>query len=278
MEKGILYLVATPIGNLSDITKRAIDVLSSVDAVAAEDTRHSVRLLNSIGVKNTLISFHEHSKKEKFERLIALLEEGKNLALISDAGTPLISDPGTELVHMAVERGIKVIPIPGACAPISALIVSGLYNGRFVFEGFLPRDGAERKHALEALKNEERTVVILESPHRLKSSLAEFALGFGGDRQAAVCRELTKVYEEVLRGTLAEIAEKLGDREIKGEIVIVLEGAKKSEAVVTDSDICRKLSEYLQNGHTKKEAVAFTAAFLNIPKNRVYKIMIENCG
>jgi len=276
MEHGNLYLVATPIGNLKDITKRAAEVLASVDAVAAEDTRHSVNLLNSLGIKNTLISFHEHSKKDKFEKLIALLEDGKDLALISDAGTPLVSDPGAELVQMAAERGIKVIPVPGACAPISALIVSGLYNGRFVFEGFLPRDGADRRRALEAIKNEERTVVLLESPHRLKDTLAQFQSEFGGERKAAVCRELTKIYEEIIRGPLCEVAEKINEREIKGEIVIVLEGAIKTVAEISDEEILRKLEECIKNGQTKKEAVAFATAFFHEPKNRVYKIMIKN--
>jgi 16S rRNA (cytidine1402-2'-O)-methyltransferase len=276
MEKGVLYLVATPIGNLSDISRRAIDVLSSADAVAAEDTRHTVNLLNSLGVKNTLISFHEHSKKDKFEKLIALLMDGKDLAVVSDAGTPLVSDPGAELVQMAAERGIRVVPIPGACAPISALIVSGLYNGRFVFEGFLPRDGADRKKALRAIRDEERTVVLLESPYRLKSTLAQFAEEFGGERRVAVCRELTKIYEEVIRGRLGEVAEMFAEREVKGEIVVVLEGVVKQEEEISDGAIREKLEEHIRNGRTKKEAVGLTAESFHIPKNRVYKIMIDH--
>ena len=275
METGKLFLVATPIGNLGDITKRAVDVLTQADVVAAEDTRHTVKLLNSLGLKKAMISFHEHSKQEKYEKLFTLLMEGKNIALVSDAGTPLISDPGSELVAQAVEKGIAVIPIPGACAPVCALIVSGLPADRFVFEGFLPREGALRKKALQGLLEEERTSLILESPFRVKNTVNDFLKWFGGERKAAICREITKIHEEILRGTLDELAAILNEKELKGEIVIVLAGAVKEKLEVTDEEIISTLEHYLKNGETKKYAVINTAQLLNINKNKVYKILTQ---
>jgi 16S rRNA (cytidine1402-2'-O)-methyltransferase len=273
LDKGKLFLVATPIGNLGDITKRAIDVLSAVDVVAAEDTRHTLRLLNSLGLKKTLISFHEHSKKDRADAILEILQEGRDIALVSDAGTPLISDPGCSLVSRAAEEGFEVIPIPGACAPIAALIISGLNTERFVFEGFLPRDGAARKKALGALAREERTAVILESPYRLKDTIKDFCESFGGERRAAVCRELTKVYEQAVRGTLAEIAAYFEGKDVKGEIVIVLEGATILEQEADEETVLAVLQDFINNGGTKKDAVGTTADLLKLNKNKVYRIL-----
>lgn len=275
LEQGKLYLVATPIGNLGDITRRAVDILTQTDIVAAEDTRHTAKLLNSLGLKKTMISFHEHSKKDKYEKLFAFLAEGKDIALVSDAGTPLISDPGSELVARALEAGITVIPVPGACSPICALIVSGLPTDRFVFEGFLPREGSARKKALQALKEEERTCIILESPFRVKETISDFIKWFGGERKAVICRELTKIYEETLRGTLTELAEILDGKDVKGEIVLVLQGSKKVQTEISEDEIVSILVGYLKNGLTKKDAVIKTALSLNTNKNKVYKILTK---
>lgn len=273
MDKGRLFIVATPIGNLEDITKRAVRVLTEADFIAAEDTRRTIKLLNNLNIKSTMISFHEHSKKEKSDMIIGLLLEGKNIALVSDAGTPLISDPGEELTALAIKNCIEVIPVPGPCSPVAALTVSGISSKKFVFEGFLPKSGAERKNALRGLKEEEKTSVIFESPNRLLKTLMEFKAEFGSERKAAVCRELTKIYEEVMRGTIDEIISGIENKEIKGEIVIVLEGAKKKDKTAGDFEIYLKLKEYINKGNTKKDAVLKTADFLNINKNTVYKIL-----
>ncbi len=224
---GALYVVATPIGNLKDITFRAVEVLKSVNLVAAEDTRRTLKLLNHLQIATRITSYHDHNKETKAPSLILMLEGGKDIAIVSDAGTPGIADPGFYLVRMAVERGIPVVPIPGPSAPIASLSASGLPTDRFVFEGFLPKRKGKRLERLRALSEEERTIIIYESPHRIKQSLEE-VLAVMGNRRAAVARELTKLHEEFTRGTIQEVIEKMDKMTaVRGEITILIEGVKE---------------------------------------------------
>ena len=225
VEPGVLYLVSTPIGNLQDITLRALRVLTEVDLVAAEDTRRTGMLLKHYDLKKSLTSYHDFNKKSKAPLLIEQLKAGKSVAVTSDAGTPGISDPGYYLVQLALQNDIKVVPIPGASAFLSALVVSGLPTDRFVFEGFLAVKSGKRKKQLERLREEERTIILYESPHRFGKSLDDMA-EILGDRRVVVARELTKKFEEILRGTPGEIKESLGGRKIKGELVILIEGRR----------------------------------------------------
>ena len=275
MGKGTLYLVATPIGNLEDITVRAKRILKEADVIAAEDTRHTVNLLNHLDIKNKLISFHEYSGQNKYDEILDMLEAGKTVALVSDAGTPLISDPGTELVRQAIAQGVDVVPIPGACAPILALIVSGLPIRRFCFEGFLPAKKEQRRKTITAFAQEQRTVVFLESPHRLLKTLADLNDILGEDRKMAVCREITKMYEEVFRGTIKEAREAFLKRSVKGEFVLVLDGAAPQPAEISEACIISAINQKIQNGETKKDAVLNTASELNLNKNKVYKISLK---
>lgn len=226
VEPGVLYLVSTPIGNLEDITLRALRVLKEVDLVAAEDTRRTGMLLKHYHLKKSLTSYHDFNKKSKAPLLIEQLKEGRSVAVTSDAGTPGISDPGYYLVQLALQNDIKVVPIPGASAFLSALVVSGLPTDRFVFEGFLPVKSGKRKKQLERLREEERTIILYESPHRFGKMLDDMA-EILGDRTLVVARELTKKFEEILRGTPGEIKEFLGERKIKGELVILIEGRRR---------------------------------------------------
>lgn len=225
-QKGVLYLVATPIGHLSDITLRALEVLKTVDVIAAEDTRHSKRLLDFYGINKKLLSYHEHNEARQTQTLIGLLQSGKSIALISDAGTPLISDPGFLLVREAKEKGIAVVPIPGACAAIAALSVSGLSAVRFIFEGFLPPKRGQRQKRLKEVSAEPRTLVFYESCHRILHSLKDMSACFGENRQAVVAREITKIHETILSGTLQELATRVEQdaQQQKGEFVIIIEG------------------------------------------------------
>lgn len=222
---GILYLVATPIGNLEDITPRAIRILKEVDLVVCEDTRVTGKLLSHFEIKKPLESFFEHSEQVKSGRIVGYLEDGRNVALVSDAGMPSICDPGYRLVKEAVEAEIKVVPIPGPSAAISALATSGLPTDQFVFVGFLPQKQGKRQNFLEALLEEKRTIIAYESPHRLSFALQDI-LEVLGDRQICVARELTKIYEEFIRGSVSEVMEKLKDKEVKGEITLVISGNK----------------------------------------------------
>lgn len=222
--KGLLYLCATPIGNLEDMSRRVLRVLGEVDLVAAEDTRHTLKLFSHFDIHTPLTSYHQHNKKSKGEQLLQQLLEGKNIALVSDAGLPGVSDPGEELVALAVDAGVAVVPLPGPSAALTALVASGLPTGRFVFEGFLPARGKQRRQRLEELKGEKRTIILYESPHRIKATLTELAAVLGG-RRAAVARELTKKYEEIRRGTLPELLEWCRANNPRGEYTLVLEGA-----------------------------------------------------
>ncbi|PIS29020.1 16S rRNA (cytidine(1402)-2'-O)-methyltransferase [Candidatus Saganbacteria bacterium CG08_land_8_20_14_0_20_45_16] len=221
----VLYLVATPIGNLEDLTFRAARLLAEVDLIVAEDTRQTKILLNKYGIKTPLTSYHKFNIKEKTDYLLALLQGGKTLALVSDSGMPLISDPGYELVCSAVVSGVTVVPVPGSSASLAALVVSGLPTDKFIFEGFLPKKPGKKRKVLEALKELEHSIIIYESPYRVLKTLIEVQ-NVLGERQVAVCRELTKKFEEIIRGKVGEVIEQIKDRRLKGEVVMVIEGLR----------------------------------------------------
>ena len=270
MSIGILYIVATPIGNLEDITLRAIRVLKEVDLIAAEDTRHTRNLLNKHEINTPLTSYHDHNKEEKSPILVAQLLEGKNIALVSDAGTPGISDPGYFLINFAIDQKIPVIPIPGATAAIAALSVSGMPTDSFIFEGFLPSKHGARLKRLQALVKEERTVIFYEAPHKIIKAIEEM-LEIFGDRRAVMTRELTKIHEETIRGTLSEILKRLQEGTIKGEFTIIVRGFSREPQ---KQDI--SIAEYLKNlmihrGLSKKEAITATAEEFGLPRKEVYK-------
>ena len=227
-QKGTLYLVGTPIGNLSDISERALKVLSEVDFIAAEDTRNSGKLLSYFGIKKPMVSYFEHNKRERGEAIVARIEAGEACALITDAGMPAISDPGEDIVRICAEKGVPVSVVPGPCAAISALAMSGLFTGKFTFEGFLSTANNERRDALEALKNERKTIIFYEAPHKLRGTLADLYKAFG-NRKISLCRELTKLNEEVLRMTLESAIAYYEENQPRGEYVLIMEGASKEE-------------------------------------------------
>jgi len=270
MPTGTLYIVSTPIGNLEDITLRAIRVLKEADVIAAEDTRHTQKLLSRYDIHTPLTSYHDHNKEEKAPVLVARLLDGKSVALVSDAGTPGISDPGYFLINLAVHENIPVVPIPGATAAVAALSVSGLPTDSFVFEGFLPNRHAARIKKLEELAAEKRTLVLYEAPHRIIGTIEDMLQVFG-DRKAVLTRELTKVHEEVIRGSLSEVLDRLRKGSIKGEFTITVHGAGEAPK---QADI--DPAEYLQNlilhrGLSTKEAITVTAKELGLPKKTIYK-------
>ncbi|MCZ6876059.1 MAG: 16S rRNA (cytidine(1402)-2'-O)-methyltransferase [bacterium] len=228
-EVGMLYIVATPIGNLEDITLRALRILAEVDKIAAEDTRRTRKLLTHHGISRPLLSYHEHNKRKQAPHLLALLQGGQHIALVTDAGTPGISDPGYYLLQLLIERDISVVPIPGPTAVIAALSIAGLPTDRFVFEGFLPPKGGKRRQRLEALRDEPRSIVIYESPYRLLRLLEEIATQLGAERRVVVTRELTKRFEEVRRGTVTELCNMLQGRTIRGECTVVIAGSLPSK-------------------------------------------------
>ena len=273
MKDGMLYLVSTPIGNLEDITYRAVRVLREADVIAAEDTRHTRKLLNNLEIKNRLISYHEHSGREREDMLLALLREGKQVALVTDAGTPLISDPGAPIVKRAAAAGIAVVAVPGACAAIAALSLSGMDTARFLFEGFLPRD-ASRRRALKRLAGHDCTFVLYESPHHLKRTLEDLKEALG-DREISICKELTKIHETVDRTTLKEAAQRYAQMDIKGEYVLVLAGRELEEKAVADAEIAAMLAARMEAGETGKSAVKAVAEALEVNKNRVYQVMLQ---
>ncbi len=275
MKTGILYIVATPIGNLSDITLRALDILKEADMIAAEDTRHSIKLLNHYDIKNKLISYHEFSDQKKEDELLGYLAEGRTIALISDAGTPLVSDPGSGLVKRAIEQGVTVTPIPGPSALITALSVSGLLEGAFRFEGFLPAKATQRKQKLEMLEASDVPVVFYEAPHRIVSLLKAMSSVFGEARQIVLARELTKVHEEIIRGSIADVLSQIEANPIKGEIVVIADKKTAEAAEVTDEAIIASLNRFIEKGATKKDAVKQTASALHTCKNRVYQLSVK---
>ena len=277
IEGGRLYLVATPIGNLSDMSERAIKTLSEVDFIAAEDTRNTLRLLTHFGISKPLTSYHEHNKREKGEEIAARLEGGESCALVTDAGTPAVSDPGEDMVVLCAERGIPVTSIPGPCAFVTALTLSALPTGRFVFEGFLPVKKKERKERLEELASESRTFILHEAPHKLKSTLSDMRAYLGADRKIALCRELTKLNEEVLRLTIGEAEEYYSEREPRGEYVIVVDGGVKSkidnEITIAPQEL---VDEYINSGMSRSDAIKAAAKKLGLSRNEVYRALIEN--
>lgn len=269
--KGKLYLVATPIGNLEDITLRAIRILKEVDIILAEDTRQTIKLLNHLGIKNTLISFHRHSDENKIKSIINKLLEGQNIAIVSDAGTPCISDPGEEIVKKAIEENISIIPIPGACAAISALIVSGLSTKEFIFIGFLSQNKKLRKEKLKEIEKEKKTIILYETPHDLLKLLED--LEVLQDRKIILAREITKVHEEYIRGTAKEVKEKI--KEPKGEFVIIIEGDnQKEENPFLKMTLEDHYKYYNIQGLEKKEIIKQIAKDRKVAKNEIYKEFI----
>jgi len=268
---GKLYLVATPIGNLEDITLRAINILNEVDLIAAEDTRHTLKLLNHLKIKKTLVSYYKQNEKNKSEILINELLSGKNIALVSDAGTPAISDPGYEIVKSAIKNNIEICPIPGACALINALICSGMETKEFSFIGFLSTNKKEKKEKLEELKNDKKTLIFYEAPHKLKNNL-EIIKEILGDRNIVVARELTKIHEEIIRGKISEILERI--EEPRGEIVIIIEGSKKIDDSKKELTLEEHYKYYEEQGLEKKEIIKKIAKDRNVQKNEIYKYFI----
>ncbi len=270
MTYGTLYIVATPIGNLEDITLRALRVLKEADIIAAEDTRHTRHLLDRYGIETPLTSYHDHNKEEKAPVLIERMLEGSSVALVSDAGTPGISDPGYFLINLAADQKIPIVPLPGATAAIAALSVSGLPTDRFVFEGFLPARHLARLKRLQLLAAEKRTLIFYEAPHKILKTLADMLAVFG-DRKAVITRELTKVHEETMRGSLSEILKRLHVGPIRGEFTVIIHG-ESGEPMKKDVDTEEYLKQLmLHRGLSKKEAVAAAAEELGLPKREVYK-------
>lgn len=277
---GTLFLCATPIGNLEDMTFRAVRILEEADLIAAEDTRNSRKLLNHYGIKTPMTSYHEYNKIAKGRKLIKLLEEGKNVALVTDAGTPGISDPGEELVRMCHEGGIPVTALPGASACITALTVSGLSTRRFAFEAFLPADKKERRHILEEIITETRTVVLYEAPHRLVKTLEEL-LKIVGNRRLTVCRELTKKHETLWQTTIEDALDYYKEHEPKGECVLVMEGRSRQDlreeeqAEWMELSLEEHMEYYLSQGIDKKEAMKRTAKDRGVAKRDIYRQLLE---
>lgn len=278
-EIGTLYLVATPIGNLEDITLRALRVLKEADLIAAEDTRHTLKLLNHFEIKNTLISYHEHNKIEKGHQLVRQMLEGKNIALVTDAGSPGISDPGEELVRLAVEQGIIVTMVPGPAAVIAGLVLSGLPSGRFSFEGFLNTSRRMRSERLLSIKDETRTLVFYEAPHKLIHTLKDLRAAFG-NRRIALARELTKRFEEIIRCTLDEAIDKYDKETPKGEFVLILEGANEKlleEAKISswnETSLEEHVRSYTDSGMDRKEALKRVADDRGMSKRDVYNSLL----
>ncbi|MCW8963147.1 MAG: 16S rRNA (cytidine(1402)-2'-O)-methyltransferase [Gammaproteobacteria bacterium] len=279
MKKGQLYIVATPIGNLADISQRAIDTLSSVDLIAAEDTRHSRKLLSSLGIQSQLVSLHDHNERARSETMVGRLEAGENIALISDAGTPMISDPGYHMVRAAQDAGIKVSPIPGASAVISALSVAGLPANRFYFYGFLPEKQAARRAQLEKLAAIEETLVFYESGKRVTACLEDIAGSFGADREAVICREITKLHETILRDSVGNLLAGMqsGELEQRGEFVLLVAGAKAADSDVDMQLVKRLLAELGDSLPTGQAASAISKA-LGCPRKVVYQKALEMKG
>ena len=268
---GMLYLVPTPIGNLGDISERCRRTLEEADFIAAEDTRVSLKLLNYLGIKKSLVSYYEHNKAFKGNVILDRILAGETCALVSDAGSPAISDPGEDLVRLCAENGITVTAIPGPCAVITALSVSGLPTGRFCFEGFLSTAKKSRKEHLSSLVGEIRTMIFYEAPHKLVSTLEDLAETFGADRKISLCRELTKLHEEVVRTTLGEAIAKYTENGPKGEFVLVVDGAPPVEKEVpTAEDAGKMVRRLMREGLSRKDAIKQTAKSLDLPKNVVY--------
>ncbi|MBQ8496572.1 MAG: 16S rRNA (cytidine(1402)-2'-O)-methyltransferase [Clostridia bacterium] len=276
-QKGTLYLVGTPIGNLADISERALKVLSEVDFIAAEDTRNSGKLLSYFGIKKPMVSYFEHNKRERGEVIVARIEAGEACALITDAGMPAISDPGEDIVKICAEKGVPVSVVPGPCAAVSALAMSGLFTGKFTFEGFLSTANNERREALEALRNERKTIIFYEAPHKLKGTLADLHKAFG-NRKISLCREITKLNEEVLRMPLEEAIAYYEENQPRGEYVLILEGASKEEqkanAFWANMTEAEHVEHYVSLGMMKNDAIKAAAKDRGVGKSDIYnKVM-----
>lgn len=271
---GTLYLVGTPIGNLEDMTFRAVRILQNVDLIAAEDTRHTGKLLHHFQISTPQISYHDNNRHSRTQELVERLQQGKAIALVTDAGTPGISDPGYELTKACAEVGIPVVPIPGASAAITALTASGLPCDRFVFEGFLPAKSQARRAYLEGLKAESRTLIFYEAPHRLRQTLPDLLI-LGKERQIVLARELTKLHEEIWRGTIDEAVEHYRDREPQGEFTIVIAGAELSHPVLSEDAIKAELQTLLKQGLSRSEASRQLAQQTSLPRRQIYQLALS---
>mgnify|MGYP003283441057 CR=1 FL=1 len=271
-----LYLVPTPIGNLSDISDRCRETLQSVDFIAAEDTRVTLRLLNHMGIKKPLVSYYEHNKEVSGPKIVERLLAGESCALVTDAGSPAISDPGEDLVRLCAEAGVTVTAIPGPCAAITALSISALPTGRFTFEGFLSTAKKSRFAHLDSLRAEQRTMIFYEAPHKLTGTLADLRQVFGGTRRICLCRELTKLHEEALRMTLDEAVAYYESQTPRGEYVLIVEGAQEAaEPAVTQNDAVARVQALITQGYSKKDAVRQVAAETGFPKNALYDAVLK---
>lgn len=273
-EYGILYIVATPIGNLEDITLRAIRILKEVDLIAAEDTRHTLKLLNHLDISKPMISYHRHNEEVRVEVLIKELKEGKSIAVVSDAGTPGICDPGETIIKKCIEENIKIVPIPGACAMINALIVSGIDTGEFTFLGFLPLNKKNRKNKIEEIKNSNKTIILYEAPHKIKNTLNDLK-DILENRKIVIAREITKIHEEYIRGTVENIL-KIVDK-LKGEMIIIIEKNEKDikEDNFNDLTLEEHYELYNKHGFDKKEIIKKIARDRKVSKNEIYKFFID---
>ena len=272
---GMLYLVPTPIGNLGDISARCRETLENADFIAAEDTRVSLKLLNHLGIKKSLVSYYEHNKAFKGDKIVERILAGETCALVSDAGSPAISDPGEDLVKQCAAAGITVCAIPGPCAAITALSISGQATGRFCFEGFLSTSKKSRREHLDSLKKETRTMIFYEAPHKLAATLEDLADTFGADRPISLCRELTKLHEEVIRTTLGEAVARYAENAPKGEFVLIVAGAEpEAEEIPTEDDASAYLQKLISSGMSRKDAIKQTAKDLGLPKNVVYDLAL----
>lgn len=278
--KGTLYIVGTPIGNLGDITLRAIETLKSVDVILAEDTRQTLKLLNRFDIQKHLVSYHRHNEDDKIQKVVEFLDAGKNLALVSDAGMPIISDPGQNLIKYLIENNYDIITIPGVTAVITAIVKSGFDSTRFTFEGFLSVNKKQRKQRLESLKNETRTMVFYEAPHKILATLKDMKNYFG-NRNICIARELTKIHEEYLYLTIDEAIEKIESVGIKGEIVLIIQGADENELneskkyEINNISVVELVKENIKNGLSKKDAIKEVAKLKGVSKNEVYKECID---
>lgn len=277
---GTLYLVATPIGNLGDFSPRAREVMSEVDFIAAEDTRVTKKLMTALDLpQKPLVSYYEHNRRQRGEEILARLLAGENCALVTDAGTPAVSDPGEDLVALCAPEGVPVIPIPGCCAAVCALAASGLPTGRWCFEGFLSVNKKARREHLDALKNENRSMIFYEAPHKLRATLDDLCAAFGGERRISLSRELTKLHEETLRMTLAEAVAYFAETAPRGEFVMIVEGAPDVvDEDAEDDRMARALNavqKRIENGETLKDAVKMVSADLGVKKNALYQLALE---
>jgi 16S rRNA (cytidine1402-2'-O)-methyltransferase len=272
---GTLYIVATPIGNLEDMTFRAVRILQAVDMIAAEDTRHTGRLLQHFQVKTPQISYHEHNSNSRIPELLEHLQYGKTMALVSDAGMPGISDPGYELIKACIDEGITVVPIPGASAVITALSAAGLPTDRFIFDGFLPAKSQQRQKYLESLQGESRTLVFYESPHRLRDTLADLGTVLGSDRSIVIARELTKLYEEFWRGTIEDAIAHYQEKEPQGEYTLLVAGTSPSQPQLTETELKTELLEIMEQGISRSQASRQLAKDTGLSRRYLYQLALS---